>query len=287
MIRSKVLQLTVATALLAGAQSAMACSTSAWSSAQGGVTAGEPALATPTATSFRRWSGRCGLKAASVGQFVVDNSPNSETTFKARGYFYSGGLTGQARIFEGRNTAGTPVITVTYDATAGQLVFGAQGTASTVNAPAAANRWHGFEVRWAAAGGLTALVGGTSITGTAITPPTTVTLAGSSGGEISSAAFGWISGGALTGNQPNFDEYDSRRTSDIGFLCPGNAQNTNTVINLADRTVIQNNILNSALASGQADADGSGAVALADRTIIQNIILAGTTVANNFCNGAN
>lgn len=276
MIRSKILQLTVATALIAGAQSAVACSTAAWT---GGVTGtvGEPSAGTP---QFRRYSGRCSLTASAAGQTAIDNSPTAETTYKARFYFYTGGLTGSARIFEARNTGGTAVIHVTYNQAAGQLVFGALGTASTVNVPAAADRYYGIEVRWAAAGGLTAVVRGNNAA-----TATTVNLAGSTGGVVDTAVLGWISGGGLTGNQPNFDEFDSRRTSDIGFLCRGNAVNTDTIISVADRNAITANILGSSLATGQPDLTEDGVVAVADRNAITAIILAGT--GGTHCGGVN
>jgi hypothetical protein len=274
MIRSKLLQLTVATALIAGAQSATACSTALW---LGGATAtaGEPSAGTP---QFRRYSGRCSITSAAAGQTVIDNSPTAESSFNARFYFYTGGLTGGADIFHARDAGGINVIRVSYDGT--NLSFFKNGGAA-VTVPAAANRYYGIEVRWTAAGtDMTAIV-----RGNAAAAATTVSVPGPTGGTIDTAVLGWISGGSVAGNQPNFDEYDSRRTSEIGFRCRGNAVATDTIINLADRIAINNNLSGASLAVGQPDINEDGLVSLPDRIQVNAIILAGT--GGTFCGGLN
>lgn len=277
MIRSKLLQLTVATALIAGAQSATACSTALWTSANGGVTAGEPVLS-GTPNQFRRYSGRCSIASASAGQTVTDDSPSAETSFNARFYAYTGGLTGGADIFQARDTGGNNVIRVSYDGT--NLSFFKNGGAA-VTVPAAANRYYGIEVRWTAAGAnMTAIVRGNGAA-----TATTVSVPGPTGGTIDTAVLGWISGGSVTGNQPNFDEYDSRRTSEVGFRCRDNAVATDTIISLADRIAINNNISGASLAVGQPDFNEDGLVSLADRIQVNAIILAGT--GGTFCGGVN
>lgn len=278
MIRSKFLQLTIATALVAGAQSATACSTALWDGAPATATAGEPS-GTVGPASFRRYSGRCGLKASAVNQTVTDDSPSAETTYNARFYVFTGGVTGEADIFNARNAANANIIRVTWDGTNFRF-YKNGGTAVTV--AGAASRSYGVEVRWTAAGAnMTALVRGNNAASI-----TTVSVPGPTGGVIDTAVLGWISGGTLPGgaDQPNFDEFDSRRTSNIGFLCRGDA-NGDTSINIFDRGAVNQDILAQAgnpgnnLASGQPDANEDGVVNIFDRGVINTLISSNPTCA--------
>lgn len=270
MIRSKLLQLTVATALIAGAQSATACSTALWDGAAATASAGSPAGAV-TAASFRRYEGICGLRSAAANQTVTDDSPSAETSYNFRFYFFTGGLTGGADIFQAKNTGGDNVIRISYDGTNLSFVNNG-GTAVTV--PAAASRWYGIEGRWTAAGGsMQVFVRGNN--GAA----TNVNVTGPVGNTIETAVLGWISGGSLPGggNQPAFDGFDSRRTSAINFLCRGDS-NGDGSINIFDRGAVNQDIAaqsgnpGSNLASGQPDANEDGVVNIFDRGVINGLI---------------
>lgn len=277
MIRSKVLQLAVATALIAGAQNVLACSTAAWTGAATTATSGEP-----TTAGFARYSGRCSLRSTAATQFVVDNSPNgAETTFKARWYTFTGELAGpEADIFQAQNTAAANIIRVTYDGS--QFKFYVNGTANTATVAAVANKYYGIEVRWAAAGTFTALVKGAGAAAA-----TSVTISGFTGGTIDTARLGWISGGSLPvgGRAPNFDEYDSRRTSDVGFLCRADA-NLDGALNIFDRGIINQDINAQAgvpgqnLAIGQPDVNEDGVVNVFDRGGMNGLIVAAAVCPN-------
>lgn len=275
MIRSKVVQLAVAVGMLVGAQSVFAqCSTAAWTGAATTATAGLPTA------GFPRYSGRCSLRAAAVGQFVTDGSPNgTETSYNARFYTAAPAFTGEADIFQARDTGGTNIIRVTYDGA--QFKFYVNGTANTAVVAAAPNRYYGVEVRWTAAGTFTALV-----KGAAAVNATTVTISGFTGGTIDTARLGWISGGTLAGGAtaPHFDEFDSRRTSTIGFLCRGDA-NGDRAINIFDRGIVnqdinaQNGIVGANLAIGQPDANEDFAINIFDRGIINGLIVSNPNCA--------
>lgn len=273
MIRSKVFQLAAVAALMVGAQSASACSLAAWTGAVSTATTGEPTA------GFSRYSGRCSMRSSAAAQFVTDNTPTAETTFKARFYFYTGGLAGgPAVIYQAQNAGGTNIIQVSYDGSLAtpQLTFSVNGAATTQTANVAANRYYSIEVRWAAAGTFTALVKGGGLPAV-----TTVNISGFTGGVIDTARLGWISGGSLPGGTttPFFDEYDSRRTSDIGNLCRGDANNDG-VYGSADRVLMTNEILGTSLATGQPDMNEDGAIGSGDRVLVTNAILAATPCPN-------
>lgn len=261
MIRSKVLQLAAVAALIVGVQSAQACSTAAWTGAAATATAGEPSA------GHSRYSGRCSLRATAANQTVVDNSPSAESTFKARFYFFTGDLGGgEADIYNAENAGGTDIIRVTYDGSlpTPQLKFYVNGTATTQTVNVAANRYYGIEVRWAASGTFSALV-----KGNAAAAATTVNISGFSGGAIDTVRLGWISGGTLAGgNAPNFDEYDSRRTSDIGFLLRGDASNDGQLL-INDAILIRNEI-GGVLAVGQPDCTEDGFTLINDAICVRN-----------------
>jgi hypothetical protein len=73
-----------------------------------------------------------------------------------------------------------------------------------------------------------------------------------------------------------FDEFDSRRTTNPGRLCRGDADNNNNY-GIADRVVVTNEILGSGLATGQPDANEDGVIGTGDRVAITNLILSGAT----------
>ncbi|MEZ5544220.1 MAG: hypothetical protein R3F10_03345 [Lysobacteraceae bacterium] len=96
-------------------------------------------------------------------------------------------------------------------------------------------------------------------------------------GTIGSAQLGFISG---AGSAMRFDAFESTRSADtaIGRLCRGDANGaTPAVINVSDRTAVNNEILGLALAAGQPDCNEDGTVNVSDRTCVNGLILAATT----------
>lgn len=272
MSRTKFFSAAVGALVFAASSSVMAqtCSIAAWSNAA-------TTTATATSTAGGRYSGACYAAVASAGanSFVVDNSPTNETSYRARAYGYTSDLAGaEADIFQAQNAAGTNIIRVTYTAGTGFRFYvnGAASGASLGTVPAVANRWYGFEVRWANNGTFTAIVRGAGVSAPVqITAPAFSNAAD----RIETARLGLLTTAGVTGGM-RFDDFDSRRTTDIGFILRGNA-NGDATVNIGDAIAIRNEVNSggTALASGQADCNEDGTVNIGDAICVRNIVNAG------------
>jgi hypothetical protein len=269
MIRSKIAQLALAVALTAAGNSAIACSTLAWTNgATTTATAGEPGA------GFARYSGRCALRASATGQFVQDDTPNAEPSYKARFYYTQGrtaeptSVTSEVTLFQALQGTSTEVIKVS--STGSALKFFVNGTqvGAAAGVPVTAARYYSVEVRWANTGAFTAIVQG------AAGAAQTVTGTGTAGGAIDTARLG-VTAGTFTGAF-YFDEFDSRRTQDVGRLCRGDANNSNT-LTIADVVQTNNEAAGGNLALGQPDCNESASLTVGDVVCVQNLILAATT----------
>lgn len=250
---------------------AQACSIAAWSNA-----------ATTTAVAQLppgngRYSGSCAAVVASAGanSFVVDNSPTNEPSYRARAYAYTSDLGGaEADIFQAQNATGTNIIRVTYTAGTGFRFYvnGANGGASLGTVPAVANRWYGFEVRWANNGTFTAIVRGNQAAAPA-QPQISVTGFSNAADRIETARLGILTTTGVTGGA-RFDDFDSRRTTDIGFLVRGDA-NASGGVNIGDAIAIRNEVNGGALGAGNADCNEDGQVNTGDQICVRNIVNAG------------
>jgi hypothetical protein len=261
-VKMKTLALVAAAGLgLIGAPSVFACSILAWNGGPTGTpVAGRPSD-TPTPTA--RYSGQCGLRSTATAQFVTDNTPTAEQTFRARFYVYTGLASGSAVVYEALNAATPPLrqIAVTYNRDAGNLSFATTGpTPQTI--PVVPDRWYSVELNWSRA----ATNMGVTVQGAAATTPVTATVAGvGATDQIDTARLGWVSGTGV--GSINADAYESRRTNSIGRLCRGDANNDN-VLGIADRVQITTEAGGGALAAGQPDVNEDGVIAIADRVII-------------------
>ena len=257
---------------LVGANAAFACSTTAWN---GGET-GNPTEGRPNETNaVARYSGQCGLKAVASGSFVTDNSPAAETTFRARFYVYTGLASGQAVVYRARDAANADRITVTYDRGAGNFSFAIPGaTAQTI--AAAPNAWYSIELNWAQAGTMAVTVRGAGAT----TDSTANLTGGTGGGTIDSAQLGWVTGTGTAGNTGTAregivtDAYESRRSTAIGRLCRGDANNDG-LRNSGDQITVRNEVFGTALGAGQPDANEDGFVNSGDQIAVRNLVFAG------------
>lgn len=287
----------VAAALLLGVQAASACSISAWQQPATGLT-----VADTGDTGFSRYSGRCSLRVINsnggTGRFVTDVTPNNETSYRLRFYYFSGNISGVTDIFQARNTGGTNIIRVTHDGNQLSFTTNTGGAAQTVTV--LDNRYYSIELAWAAGAGtgsMTGSVRGASSAGQTVFPaPAPGNLAGTvnfanlanSADSITEARLGMIAGNPTVTAPVYFDEFDSRRTQNPGRLCRGDAGGgpngaPDGLIGSADRILITNEILNNALTKpqGAADANEDGIIASADRIAVTNMILNGGTCANN------
>lgn len=263
------LSVALGAASLMTVSTASACVLTAWSATGGTPVANQPNQSPAVA----RYSGLCAMQADAIGDFVQDNTPAGEASYRVRFYVYTGTHSGgTADVFQARNGSGTNMILVQYNGT--QLTFGMNGTATTRTAAVTANRWYSVELAWeaSATGSLNiTLQGAGSATPIAVAPITGVNNASD---RIDDARMGKIAGSG-TGFM-NFDAFDSRRTTNPGRLCRGDANGDNSY-GSGDRVQMTNEILGTALAVGQPDTNEDGNLGSADRVQVTNLILAGAT----------
>jgi hypothetical protein len=268
----------LAIAMAIGANAASACSVDAWSVRNnvGPADAGEP-----TATGdFPRYSGRCALKVNASNKFVQDNTPNNETSYRARFYYMTGNVTGETDIFQARNTSGTNIIRITHDGNV--LRFYVNNGPAPAQVTVADNRYYSIEFAWTAGtvappttGTFTATVTGNSGNNAANSVAGTVNYTGlnNAADSITEARLGVIAGPVPGVNAAGeaavyFDEFDSRRTTNPGRLCRGDA-NGSGQITAGDRSAVTAELGSSpTLAAGQPDCNESGSVTSADRSCI-------------------
>ncbi len=273
----KIKNLALATAALiglVGAPATFACSIAAWNGTAGGTpAAGRPTDATPVA----RYSGQCGLRAAATGTFVADNTPTAEPAFRARFYVYTGLTAGSALVYQAQNAGGTQMIGVTYDRAGNQFTFNTSGGSANIGS-IVQDRWYSIELNWNRAAPGTMAV---SLSGAGSDTVQTANVSGvAAGDQIDTARLGWISGaGTASTRSITADAYESRRNTQIGRLCRGNANlnavGGNQVRNIFDVTTVISEI-NGTLGAGQPDCTENGAVDIFDVTCVVGIINSAT-----------
>lgn len=266
----------LAIAMAFGANAASACSVDAWS-VRNNVTAAD--AGEPTA-DFKRYSGRCSLRVNAANKFVQDNTPNNETSYRARLYFYTANVSGgEIDIFQAKNTGGTNIIRVTHDGSVLRFYVNTGGAAQTVTVQD--DKYYAIEMAWAAGtsspattGTFTATVtgaGGTTPAGTA-----NFTNLANAADSITDARLGVVAGTPTFagGGAYFFDEFDSRRTTDPGRLLRGDANGDGSVF-VGDAIQARNEALNPGafIASGQPDCNEDGLVLVGDAICIRNIAL--------------
>lgn len=260
--------------------SAEACNKNAWlgnQAAAAGALASGPELPAGNVNKMPRYSGKCAVRTA-PGQFVTDNTPNAEGTYRARFYVYTSANGKFFTATASDDSAGAEIVGASFNGTA--ISF--SGPTGVATVPAVPNRWYSIEVLHQTGGAFSATVQGagaatgTTVTGTSVT------------GSVGSAAIGFIGSGTGT---IVLDEFESTRsaTTAIGRKCRGNAVATDTVISVADRVAINNEILGLSagigVAAGQPDTNEDGIISVADRVLVNNVILA--SQGPSFCGGAN
>lgn len=244
-----------------------------WSSLVGTPVAGEPDDSLPVP----RYRGRCGIQADSMGEYLVDDSPNSESAYNVRFYYYTGNRSaGTADIFQARS-ASAALIRVTHDGS--QLGFSINGTATTRAVAVADNRWYAIQLGWTS--GATASTGAMTISvigaGSA-TPISVLALVGASNASdrIDEIRLGLVSGAGS--GAVGFDDFESRRFSMPPRRCRGDANNDGA-ITIADLASIaaEINTASQSYAPGQPDANEDGSVDQSDLSTVNAAIAAGLT----------
>lgn len=214
----------LAGASLGVADTASACSVAAWTATNKTAT---DANAGGPAQGVRRYYGLCGLNATAAGIVVGDNSPQgaTETTYRARFYFYPNITSGSANILSvnaGENGTGAALVGLNFTSAGvlNVLVNGAQA-GSIQGAGLKPNRWYGVEVTYIAGTSVRVDVRGNATFSDSLTITTGVPATG-----VDSVTLGFISGaGTQAGAAIQFDEFESSRAGTaIGFLPRGNGR---------------------------------------------------------------
>lgn len=254
---------------------ANACSISAWSATDSvGVVAAD--AAEPTAVNgWKRYSARCGLQVigAAASKYVQDNTPTNATSYKARFYVSTGSpivdTTAGGFFYLARDGAGANLIRLAL--TGGNIQATVTGSAAAIPPiPVAANAFYSVELEWAQGAAAPFII---RVQGAGAAAPTTqTTTTNNTTGVLKDVRLGLSAGSVGTAF---FDEYDSRRTTNPGRLCRGDA-NGNSAIQGTDRVAITNEILGT-LAAGQPDCNENTLVQGTDRTCVTNLILAAAT----------
>lgn len=269
MSRIKFLSAVVGALAFASSTSAMAqCSIAAWSNA-----ATTTAVA-QTPPSGGRYSGSCAAVIAAPGanSFVVDSSPTAETSYRARFYIFTGNLGGaEADVFQAQSPTSSNIVRVTYTSGTGFRFYvnGANGGASLGTIAAIPDRWYGIEVRWANNGTFSAIARGNAQAAPAA-PQINVTGFSNAADRIETARLGILTTASVTGGI-RLDDFDSRRTTDIGFLRRGDA-NLDGIVDIGDAIAIRNETNGGARAPGSPDCTENGEVDAGDQICIRNIV---------------
>lgn len=235
------------------------CTASAWN---GGVTGGGQAGGPYGAPMVVRYSGPCAFGAFGPG-YVVDGTPASESTYRARFYVRTNVAGGIVDVFQAFDDAGSPSVAVAYDApNASFLVYlGASATPDGVLAGYPPGRWYSVEVFVALGQSVTLDVRGSFAPAT-----TSVATPAASAVTVGVAKLGWVaSRSGNPGGIVEVDEFEStRNATPIGRLCRGDADG-NGVLDNADYRDLGGELLRRGVAVGQPDCNEDGLLDVFDR----------------------
>lgn len=252
------LQSAAAAALLAAGSFAQACTLGAWlAGSAGDAIAGGPAQAEG---GLSRYSGECAMQA--TDGYVQDNSPSDEGEMITRFYFLPEATNGTATIYETYSTkelaidaAGTPVYRVIYDATADTIVVDATpaggGTTTPIDVSGSAG-WISIEIQWESGGTMFVWVNADATSAAVATAQATAGTA-----LINASRLGPQN---VTGTVSLiFDDVEIRRTTAVGLLLAGDANNDGSV-NSGDIVAIILEFFGQQLATGTPDCNEDGNV---------------------------
>ena len=248
-------------AVLAGAmlvsQAAMACTLDNWSANNGAVVAGDP-----SADSIARYAGFCGMQVTGTG-YVQDNNPGGISRIVARFYVLNTN-TGTAEIYAGYGdtSGGSERFNVTLD-NAGTVTLTDTATGQSVQQTGSTD-WLSVEVDWAegAGDGVVSL----SVNGQTASENAALN---NSGTPLQSVRLGSLDAAVGT---LNFDAYESRRSTAVGRLIVGDADNNSTVGG-GDLSAVIAEFLDGTLAPGTPDCDENGSVGGGDLSCVIDIFL--------------
>lgn len=263
--------------LATGAQTATACSLDGWSRVVGAqnLSTGSPA------DGHRRYQGECGMRVSLDGTasgFVEDGSPDGETAYMARFYLFTGDAELRpgdwVDVFTAFRGTSSPAPEVSVRLSGGAngptlTVRAADGTGIKSSAPVTVRPgWHGVVLSWQQASGVSNGLLKWSVDGAGQQG-----LAGldNRSHAIESARLGVVSRRGGSGRL-DFDAFESHRSSPAEMLLAGDA-NDDQRVDAADLVSVIREYNGGALAPGQPDCDGDGAVDRADMNCIAHAII--------------
>ena len=264
---NKKIKTILAAGFLTLGMAAQACTLGAWDTNGSTALAGGP---DPVETNvFARYSGLCAMQTAGATPAVLNNGaagatsgPAGEASMIARFYFKADGNTGTLFQTYLEDAATNVLYTVAFDGT-NVTVTPTAGGAATSTAVGPTN-WHSVEVSWANNGGAINVWVDSDATTAAADASTTSAVTADT---ISAVVLGGAAG--IT-----FDAYESRRSTAIGRLLPGDA-NGDAAINVSDATAVVNEAFGTAFNSGQPDCNEDGAVNVSDATCVVTLAFGG------------
>lgn len=243
----------LATGAMFAANGAMACTTDNWTSASNAL-AGDP-----SAEGIARYQGLCGLEVTGTG-YVEDESPNGIDRIVARFYVLNDN-TAPAKIYSGfsDNDGANEVFNVTLG-DSGQVTLTDTATGASVSDTGSSN-WLSVEIDWVrgADGSISLSVNGQAEQSTAVD--------NSSAAQLSSVRLGNLDGAAGT---VGFDSYESRRSTAVGRLLVGDANNDGSV-SVFDAITVVNEASGGTLATGTPDCNEDGSVSTFDAICVVNV----------------
>jgi hypothetical protein len=236
-----------------------ACSTDAWLGGTANIPGNGQAASPPPVP---RYSGLCALSI--TGQAHVQSNFASDTRYRARFYVLDG-LTGAGtvEVFEAYSdeAATTPLFKVSFNGS--QFTFDASDAGGNSAMAASANGWNIVEFDWNSDTGDFDYW----VNADAGTDPATGSI-NSGAGTVEAVRLGAPNGFAGQTGYVNFDAFESHRTTPVGALLVGDANNSGG-ISIADAVAILNE-LNGTLQSGQPDCNENGGVTVADAVCLLN-----------------
>lgn len=249
--------------LLAG--QALACDLTLWNGGKGG----DPLAAQPNQSpNAARYSGFCGMETRS-GQvdYVQDNSPGGIARIRARFYVLNELDPGQSGVvYRGfSSTTGAGVLFSVFLSAAGNVTLVDNATGQSVSQSGSTD-WLSVEIDWSQGSGNGVIR--LSVNGQTATVDNSLS---NSGAGLQAVRLGNL--GAAIGTL-TFDAYESRRTTEIGRLLAGDADNNGSVGG-GDITAVIDEFLNGNLASGQPDCDENGTIGGGDISCIISTFLGG------------
>jgi hypothetical protein len=244
-------------------QSALACTAGAWSS-ETGVSVGGPE---GNPNTLARYSGFCAMQTPdSSGVWVEDTSPGPDGISRIRARFYVlVNNASEAVVYRGLGPTDNPVFGVRVNPNTGDVVFTSAGSDAVCEGCAVGGSWNSIEIDWDTGGSALSLW----VNSDATTAPPDDSVSFASSQTVAAVRLGNLNN--ATGVM-NFDSYESRRTTAIGRLLRGDADQ-NSAIGAGDITAIINEFLGNQVASGQPDCDGNGQIGAGDITCVIQIFL--------------